>query len=285
MKTEADNKYNNNKKQKNCYGTQVFITGASSGIGKACAIYFAKKGCQVTGVSRHCTEGVKSYPGGGSLRMRQMDVTDDRSVEQVMNEIPRIDIAILAAGMGVAGSAECLPMEAAYEQMEVNYFGTLRVGSKVLGKMREQGKGLFLVIGSVAGRISIPMQSHYSASKYALEAYVDAVRLEMKQYGVRASILEPGDTKTGFTKHRKHYEPEDSPYIEMERASVAIMEHDEQTGSSPYTVARAAYKLAGKEHPPARVPIRLSYKIIVWLTKVLPDYIIEQLVEKIYLKK
>ena len=273
------------RQKKNCYGTRVFITGASSGIGKACATVFAKHGCQVIGVSRHCKEGKKTYPSGGSIRMMSMDVTNDHSVEQVMNQIGPVDIAILAAGMGVAGSAEMLPMDAVYAQMEVNYFGVLRVASKVLGKMREQKNGLLLVIGSVAGLVSVPMQSHYSSSKFALEAYVEALRMEIKPYGVKAAIIEPGDTKTGFTGSRKKCEPENSPYAKTVEESIAVMEHDEQTGYSPMAVAKTAYSLACRLNPPVRVQVGAKYKLIAMITRLAPDSINESLVERVYLKK
>ena len=186
----------------NLYGKNVFVTGASSGIGQACAIAFAKNGCTVTGVSRNTEEKTELFPGGGSLSLHRLDVTDEAAVRGFVERLPGVDIAVLCAGMGVAGPAETTPSEMTRRQMEVNYFGTINAAQPCLTRMRGQGKGLLIVIGSIAGRVSIPMQSQYSASKYALEAFTDAVRMEMKKYGVRACIIEPGDTKTGFTAAR-----------------------------------------------------------------------------------
>ncbi|MDO4518649.1 MAG: SDR family NAD(P)-dependent oxidoreductase, partial [Bacillota bacterium] len=191
----------------NVYGNRIIVTGASSGIGRACALKFALNGCQVIGVSRHTEERTDVFPGGGSLTMKRLDVTDEtasaRFVDEVSQALGGIDIAILCAGMGVAGPAETTPQEMTRSQMEVNYFGTLNVAQPCLTTMRNQRKGLLLVIGSIAGRVSIPMQSQYSSSKYALEAFTDAVRMEMRRFGVRASIIEPGDTNTGFTAARQ----------------------------------------------------------------------------------
>ena len=171
---------------KNAYGQHVFVTGASSGIGQACALMFAKNGCKVTGISRNIKEGFKSFSGGGSLTLRRLDVTDEAATREFVEALPGVDIAVLCAGMGVAGPAETTPAEMTRRQMEVNYFGTLNAAQPCLSRMRRQNRGLLIVIGSIAGRVSIPMQSQYSASKYALEAFTDAVRMEMQTYGVKA---------------------------------------------------------------------------------------------------
>ncbi len=269
---------------KNVYGSRVFVTGASSGLGKACAEAFAKEGCQVLGVSRSCEETVTNYPGGGSLTLRRMDVTDDASVNAVAGALDGVDIAILCAGMGVSGPAEELPMELAKRQMDVNYFGVLRVGRAILPKMRAQGRGLFLVIGSIAGRVPIPMQSHYSSSKYALEAYVEAVGMEMRRFGVRAVILEPGDTCTGFTDARQKYvPPAGSPYAGVCEKSVAAMERDERNGRPPSSVSDVAKKLAGRRNPPVRVAVGLPYKALMFVRRLLPDRLARFVLTKMYL--
>jgi len=269
---------------KNVYGKRVFVTGASSGLGRACAEAFAKNGCTVVGVSRSCQETVTDFPGGGRLVMRRMDVTDDASVAAVAGELEGVDIAVLAAGMGISGPAEEVPMELAYRQMETNYFGVLRVGRAILPKMRAQGRGLFLVIGSIAGRVPIPMQCHYSSSKYALEAYTEAVRMEMGRFGVRACIIEPGDTRTGFTDSRAKYEPPaDSPYADVCGKSVAVMERDERNGRPPSSVSDAALRLAGRKNPPVRVAIGWQYKALMFIKRLLPDRLVSFILGKMYL--
>ena len=152
--------------------------------------------------------------------------------------------------------------------------------------MRKQGRGLLIVIGSIAGRVSIPMQSQYSASKYALEAFTDAVRMEMKSFGVRACIIEPGDTKTGFTSARiTQKEDDQSVYGNVLLKSVAKMASDEQKGRSPESVARIAISLAGKKEPPARIPVGLDYKALMFLLRLMPDRCKEFILRKLYLPK
>ena len=277
----------NTMKRKNYYGKRVFVTGASSGIGRACALLFAGNGYDVTGVSRNTAEKTKRFPGGGSLTLRRLDVTDEEATRRFVEKLPGVDIAVLCAGMGVAGPAETTASELTRRQMEVNYFGTLNAAQPCLGRMRRQKRGLLIVIGSIAGRVSIPMQSQYSASKYALEAFTDAVRMEMKQYGVRACIIEPGDTKTGFTDARV-MQPSDqdaSGYGSILKKSVARMASDERNGRSPYDAAGVALALAGRRNPPARVPVGLEYKLLMQLLRFVPDRGKEMVLSRLYLPK
>ena len=271
-----------NRNFKNHYGKNVFVTGASSGIGKACALMFAQNGCRVTGVSRSIEEKNISFEGGGSLSAKRLDITDEKAVRKFVNELDGVDIAVLCAGMGIAGPAETTGQELTKEQMNVNYFGTINAAQPCLTRMRENGRGLLIVIGSVAGRVSIPMQSQYSASKFALEAFTDAVRMEMKRFGVRASIIEPGDTRTGFTAARETDETV-SGYKEVLEKSVGRMARDEQNGRPPESVALEAIRLAGKKEPPARVPVGLEYKLLMFLLRFIPDRLREFILTKMYL--
>ena len=273
--------------RKNQYGNHVFVTGASSGIGQACALMFARNGFDVIGVSRNIKEKTDRIPGGGSLTFKRLDVTDEAATRDFVENMPGVDIAVLCAGMGVAGPAETTASELTRRQMEVNYFGTLNAAQPCLTRMRKQEKGLLIVIGSIAGRVSIPMQSQYSASKYALEAFTDAVRMEMRQYGVRACIIEPGDTKTGFTAARvmQVSDHDSENYSSILRKSVARMASDEQNGRSPDTVAKVALAIAGRKNPPARVPVGLEYKVLMLLLRIIPDRGKEAILSKLYLPK
>ena len=280
------------EEKKYVYGRHVFVTGATSGIGRACARLFARNGYEVTGVSRSAEEVTERFAGGGTLTMRPLDVTDEAAVKVFVAALPAVDIAILCAGMGVAGPAELTPQETTRRQMEVNYFGTLNAAQPCLTKMRRQGKGLLLVIGSIARRVSIPMQSQYSTSKYALEAFTDAVRMEMRPFGVGASIIEPGDTKTGFTAARiteqinKAFAEDEeaaAAYQDTMEKSIAKMAADEQNGRAPDSVAKVALALAGKKNPPARVPVGLDYKALMALLRFMPDSLKETILSKLYL--
>ena len=264
---------------------KVLVTGASSGIGKAAAELFARCGYEVYGVSRSVKRENRRYTKGGILRFLPMDVTDERSVKETVKKIGPVDVVILAAGFGVAGTCEEIPIELAKRQMEVNYFGVMRVVSAVLPPMRERMYGRIIIIGSLGGRVAIPMQSHYSSSKYALEAYSDALRLELSPYDIDVTIIEPGDVKSGFSDSREVYIPEGSPYSDMARHAIGVMDHDERSGGSPESIAKTILRVARSDKPRARVVTGIRYKFLSFLLKILPDRCREMLVKKIYLTK
>ena len=259
------------------YGQTILITGASSGIGLAAATMFAQAGYTVYAASRKCDETT----AGGIINIR-MDVCDEASVLRARDIIKDVGIILHCAGMGIAGAAEDTPEEAIRRQFDVNYFGVLRVNRIFLPGMRQRGAGLVLVMSSVAGRVPLPYQSHYSATKYALDTYVESLRMEAGRFGIRAALIEPGDTKTGFTSAREMAIPEGSPYREACEGAAARMSKDEQNGAAPETAAKAALKLAGKRNPPVRVTVGLPYKVVIFLRKVVPARAFEKILTGMY---
>ena len=191
-------------------------------------------------------------------------------------------ILLHCAGMGIAGAAEDTPEEAVRAQFEVNYFGVLRVNRVFLPMLREKGGGLVLLMSSVAGRLPLPYQSHYSATKYALDTYAESLRMEGAQFGLRAALIEPGDTKTGFTGARRMAMPEGSPYAKSCESAVARMAKDEQNGAPPERAARAALKLAQKKNPPVRVTVGAAYQLVLFLRRVLPARACEFVLQRMY---
>jgi len=256
----------------------ALITGGTSGIGAACARALEADGWKVYVAARSNR--------GGADNFITLDVTDEtaaaRAAAKFAEREQRLDVLIHAAGMGIAGAAEDTPDEDAHRQMETNYFGVLRVGRHFMPLMRRGGGGNVIVIGSVAGLVAVPFQSHYSSSKYALEAYVEALRMEAKPLGIRAMLIEPGDTRTGFTQARHFSLPEGSPYAQACRKAVAVMERDEQNGVSPDTTAVLAARYAGRKRLPVRKVVGLQYKALALLRRVLPAWLGERLVAMTY---
>jgi len=215
------------------YGNSILITGASSGIGLAAAHLFAQAGYTVYAASRHCDEATE----GPTINVK-MDVCDEASVlraREIIEARGGVGILLHCAGMGIAGAAEDTPEEAVRAQFEVNYFGVLRVNRVFLPMLRGRGGGLVLLMSSVAGRVPLPYQSHYSATKYALDTYTESLRMEGARFGLRAALIEPGDTKTGFTQARRMAIPGGSPYAGNCESAVARMAKDEQNGAAPET--------------------------------------------------
>src|SRR4030095_9149657 len=177
----------------------VLITGAEAGISAAAADLLARPGFRVAGTSRDPERAAQRAP---QIEWVSMDVRDDASVvegvKQAIDRVGTLDALLCNAGIGVFGSVEEVPLYAAREQFETNWFGTLRVLRASLPELRRRGSGRIAIVGSLAGRAPIPFQAHYSASKAALEALALALHNELFGTGVSVSLIEPGDIRTGF---------------------------------------------------------------------------------------
>ena len=217
----------------------VLITGASSGIGKIIAEYLLQKGYTVYGTSRK--------PGDNLL---PLDVTSDSSVAQLMETLAskevKIDVLINNAGYGLAGPLENFTIDEAKAQFETNFFGVTRMVTAFLPVMRAQGGGLIINVGSMAGLIGLPFQGHYSASKYALEGYLAALRMEVLPFNIKVFNINPGDFQTGFTANRRIIATVDPVYQPKFRQLLSMYEHDENNGAQPIMIARKIEQLLRK---------------------------------------
>lgn len=263
----------------------VLLTGASSGIGKKTAQLLAEKGYNVYGTSRKVEFNNKQK---GNIKMIPLDVCDDesvkRAVDYIINKENKIDILINNAGFGIAGSIEDTSILEAKSQLETNFFGAHRMIKEVLPHMRKNGTGKIIIIGSVAGFFSIPFQSMYCAAKYALEGYTEALRLEIKPFGIKACLIEPGDTKTGFTEGRVFVKKANmnSVYETAFKKAIGTMIKDEKNGHDPKEVANIIFKVCKRNNPPIRIVVGFGYKLLRFLKRILPTRIIEFALSKMY---
>lgn len=262
----------------------ALVTGASSGIGFACADLLAVRGFRVYGASRN-------PPAGCPFEPVRMDVRDECSVNTgVANLIQRegrLDILVNNAGIVIAGGIEDTSIEEAREQFEVNFFGAMRVCRAALPVMREQRSGIIVNIGSIAGLMAVPYQGIYSASKFALEGFSESLRMEAGPFGIRVVLVEPGDHCTSFTSNRRRTQASFSNPAYRDRCTRAVerMADDEQGGSDPKAVAQLLGRIIDLSRPRLRYTVGPAYeRAAVWLKRLMPYAVVEWAIGRYYSK-
>lgn len=261
----------------------VFITGASSGIGKAIGEYLTDKGFEVFGTSRNPERNSDlSFP---LVRMDVHDVDSIKSaIDHVLSQTKKIDVLINNAGVGITGPIEETPDSEMKNAFETNFFGPINVIKEVLPSMREQGYGQIVNITSIAGYMGLPYRGIYSASKAALEITMEAMRMETLQFGVKITNVAPGDFATNIASGRYHAPiVKGSPYEEAYDNTLKLMDNHVDKGEDPIKMAEAVYKIINTENPKVhyRVGAPLQ-KLSILLKRILPDRTYENLILKHY---
>jgi NAD(P)-dependent dehydrogenase (short-subunit alcohol dehydrogenase family) len=254
----------------------VLVTGASAGIGRACADRLDQRGWTVFGASRRGTS-----PGGWTPVV--MDVDVDASVaagfERLHGAAGRLDAVVACAGWGLAGAAELTPIAEAKRQMETNFWGAVRTVQHALPSMRRQRRGRVVLISSIGGVIGIPFQSFYSASKFAMEGYGEALAYEVAPFGIQVTLVEPGNVRTDFTQNRRlvPVPEEDDGYGRATAKAVGTMAADEANGVSPDAVAAVVERVLSARRPPRRVSAgRFDERIGIAGKRLLPYRVFEK---------
>ena len=265
----------------------ILITGATSGFGRTASGMLSAAGHTVYGTGRSVQEGTRD----DGVRMLRLDVTVPSSIEEAVGKIiaaeGRIDVLVNNAGAGIGGSLELATEEERCWQMETNFMGMTRVCSAVLPYMRRQRSGRIINISSIAGVVAVPYQGFYSASKFAIEGYSEALAVEVRRFGIRVCLVEPGDFRTGFTSSRKMSEATlaDPDYSESFRRTMAGVEKDETRGCDPAKVGKVLCRLVSCRRPGFRtltgsflqtafarasriLPGRLTQLLLTWLYSV-----------------
>jgi short-subunit dehydrogenase len=219
-----------------------------------------------------------------SLRFLPLDLSSAPAIASLVAEFEAagpVDIVVNNAGNGVFGAVEEVDATLVARQFAVNVFGPLELTRALLPGLRAS-KGQVIWVGSLAGRISLPFQAHYSATKSAISSLSDALRMELRPHGVRVTCVEPGDFATGFTSARQVVSVASSPYAPQHARCLAAVEKQEREAPSPDWVANLVERLSRMSDPPARVPVGENARTLCFLLRLLPDRLRELIVRKTY---
>ena len=233
----------------------ILVTGASSGFGLLVANELHRKGYNVIGTSRNAEKMQSSLP----FKMLALDITDDNSIKsfskQLFTEIKQLDVLINNAGFYLSGLAEETTIEQGKQQLETNFWGTVKLTNEILPYFRKQRFGKIITLSSIMGLISLPGGAYYAASKHALEGYFRALRFELKEFNIKVSMIEPVGFKTNIVTNSKIAENRISDY-DAYRTTLEDYTKDLFTKSEePTAVVETLLKLVENENPNFNHPV------------------------------
>lgn len=260
----------------------IFITGASSGIGKDTAIKLVQAGHTVYGAARR-VEQIKAIPNVHAVKL---DLTDQASIQaavaHVLQEAGHIDVLINNAGYGSYGAIEDVPITDAKRQFDVNLFGVAALTQAILPSMRAQHSGRIINTGSMGGRFTTYMGAWYHATKYALEAFSDALRMEVAPFGIQVSLIEPGAIRTDWGKIAAAHLVTSSAhgtYAKQAEQAADLLKstYASRWLSEPEVIANAMLKAIDARKPKPRYLVGFGAKPLVGLHTLLPTRIFDWL--------
>lgn len=256
----------------------VLITGGSSGIGKSIGEFLHHKGFVVYGTSRN-----PSRISDSLFPLVQLDVRDKESIEkavaQIVQKSGKIEVLINNAGVGITGPIEEIPSEEIKNNFETNFFGPIEMMKAVLPHMRRQKVGLIINITSIAAYMGLPYRGIYSASKGALELVTEAMRMEVKDFGVKITNVAPGDFATNIAAGRYHAPVvKDSAYAVPYGNTLKMMDEHVDSGSNPNQMAKAIYSIIQNPNPKIHYKVGVfMQKFSIVLKRFLPDKVYEKM--------
>jgi NAD(P)-dependent dehydrogenase (short-subunit alcohol dehydrogenase family) len=262
----------------------ILITGISSGFGKQTARLLAEKGHVVYGTVR------KEISAEDKIVYLKMDLMNYDSVRHAVSSVlereGRIDVLINNAGMHTGGPVETSPIENIKLQVDTNFLGMVNLTREVLPVMRKQGGGTIINFSSIGGLMGLPLQAFYSAGKFAIEGFSEALRMEVKQFNIKIVLINPGDFHTNNSANRRNFlAPTDSsdPYHEQYLKTLSIIEKDEANGWEPQVLAKKLVKIVECKNPRQRYIIAsFEQKLAVVLKYILPGKLFRMILEDHY---
>lgn len=262
----------------------ILITGISSGFGKQTAELLAAKGHSVYGTVRGDAET------DSKVNCLKLDLTNTDSIKQavqtVLQKEGRIDILINNAGMHTGGPIETSPVEDIKLQLDTNFMGMVHLTREVLPLMRQQGGGTIINFSSIMGLMGLPFQAFYSAGKFAIEGFSEALRMEVKQFNIKVILINPGDFRTNNSANRRNFLAPtgiNDPYHEQFEKTLAIVEKEEANGWEPVVLARKIVKIVDCKNPRQRYIIAsFEQKLAVVLKYIIPGKWFRKILEDHY---
>jgi len=247
----------------------ILITGISTGFGRQTAHCLSEQGHSVYGTIR------KDCETSGRVNVLKMDLTDIESIKKavanVVEKEGRIDILINNAGMHTGGPIETTSPENIRLQMDTNFIGMVYLTNSVLPIMRKQGGGMIINISSIGGLIGLPFQAFYSASKFAVEGFSEALRMEVRDFNIKVVVVNPGDFHTNNSANRRNFLAPAGPYQKQFEKSLSIIEKDESGGWDPEILAGRIAKIVECRNPGQRYVIAsFEQRLAVILKRILP---------------
>ena len=264
----------------------VLITGCSSGIGWATAERLAGRGWTVYATARN-VEAIEPLRARG-CRLLPLDVTDEDSMQLAVEEVERaegaVGVLINNAGYSQSGAVEVVPMEKVRSQFETNVFGLVRMCQLVLPGMRRQGSGKIVNLSSMGGKLTFPGAGFYHATKHAVEAISDALRFEVRGFGVEVVVIEPGLIRTGFARTAVGSMGGDAagaeargPYAGFDAGVARVTSENYERGplarlgGGPQTVAETIERAISAARPRSRYTVTPSARLLISARRVMPD--------------
>ena len=248
---------------------KVLITGAARGIGMATAQVLAKRGHSVVATD------VSALSGSEGIQAHVLDVTSDDSVARCLEEVGPLDAIVNNAGIFGGGPVEGYPLDRIRQMFETNTLGALRIIQAVLPSWRKRGSGVIVNVSSVSGRVSSPLGSAYSASKFALEALTESLHLEVRHFGIRTVLVEPGNIATGIKPIEPHKGPDGYAGLWEQWAGARTKMTGPSGRPGPEVVALAIASAIEDPATPFRVPVGQDAEMILSLRKKLDDQAFE----------
>jgi short-subunit dehydrogenase len=263
----------------------AIITGASKGIGLEIAHSLHRAGYVVYGTSRKVSDHSRL-----SFKLLPLEVRSDESVaelvRQVLDEAGRIDVLINNAGYDVYGSAAGTSMEELHAQMDVNFYGAVRMARAVLPTMKRQKSGYIINISSIGGLLSLPFNSAYAASKFAMEGYFEAMRHEVRPFGVYVSLVEPQGVKTDtLDSSIQSIAHEVTDHEEQLKRMIERMRADgKASGLKPVVVAHVVRKILSTKRPRLRYPVGGLATFMPTMKSLMPQTMFERFISSMFMK-